>query len=83
MHPLQKSVIVINRRCYGSLIRKINLEILEQTSKNHSIWEIPIWNHQVIGNHDIDDEIRGIHFNALQKAINEKGRTTKSMTIFP
>ena len=33
--------------------------------------------------HEIDDETMDIHFNVLQMAINEKGRTTMSMTIFP
>ena len=81
MHPFKEGAIDINRGGYGSLIGKINLKMLEQTSKNHPVREIPTRNHQVIGKHDIDDETRDIHFNASQKALNEKGCTTTSMTI--
>jgi len=52
-------------------------------SKNHLIWEIPTRNQQMIRKHDSDDETKDIHLNASQKAINNKGRTISSMTIFP
>jgi len=58
MHPIQKGVIDVNERGDGSLIWKIDLEILEQTSKNHPLWEIPTKNQQIIQKYKIDDESR-------------------------
>ena len=83
MHPFHEGTIDINRRDYDSLIRKTDLDMLEQMSMNHPVlWEIPTWNHQVIGKHDINDETMDIQFNALLKVKNEKGCTTTGMTIF-
>ena len=53
LHPI-KCTIDIHRRSNGFLARKINLEMLKQSSKDHPVREISTRNQEVFGKHKID-----------------------------
>ena len=80
IHPLEEGAIDVHRWRKGILAGEINFKILEEVSNNHSIWEIPNRNHQLIRKHEVNQKLGDINSNAFQKAIDEQRCTTLSVT---
>jgi len=50
--------------------REVKFEEFKKAGDKHSKRKIPIWDHQMFGEREIDDELWNVDSNVFQKAID-------------